>query len=186
MNHGSELGMRKTSFTIIGLEMGSIIVFLIASIGLGAALLASEYIFLTIKIIGAFYLIYLGVMQWCASMRTSESASSEVQLPQKSNYKLFATGFLTNLSNPKGIIFMVAMLPQFIHQTEPLLPQLLILATTMVVVDFFVMQTYALLALNAQKILKNPNAMRWQNRIFGGILIAIGMTLFFTKKQPSL
>jgi homoserine/homoserine lactone efflux protein len=186
MNHGSELGMRKTSITIIGLEIGSITVFLIASIGLGAALLASEYIFLIIKIIGAFYLIYLGVMQWCASMRTSESASSEVKLPKKSDYKLFATGFLTNLSNPKGIIFMVAMLPQFIHQTESLLPQLLILATTMVVVDFFVMQTYALLALHAQKILKNPNAMRWQNRIFGGILIAIGMTLFFTKKQPLL
>lgn len=183
MNHGLELGMRKTLITIIGLEIGSIIVFLIAGVGLGAALLTSEYIFSGIKIIGALYLIYLGLTQWRASIDTTKCISSKNKIIQKSNYKIFMTGFLANLTNPKGIIFMVAMLPQFINRTEALTLQLSILLITMITVDIFAMHMYALLALNAKKLLQNPKAMLWQNRIFGSVLIAIGVTLFFVKQQ---
>jgi homoserine/homoserine lactone efflux protein len=182
MNHSLEHGMRRTSITIVGLEIGNIIIFLLASVGLGAALLSSEYIFLSIKIAGALYLIHLGVMQWRASIRAQDSIISISQSPAKSNYKLFATGLLTNLSNPKGIIFMVAMLPQFINQTESLSLQLLIMSVTMVSVDSFVMHIYSLIALSSQELLQSPRVMQWRNRIFGSMLIAIGTTLFFVNR----
>jgi homoserine/homoserine lactone efflux protein len=92
------------------------------------------------------------------------------------------TGFLTNATNPKGIIFMVAVLPQFISQQAPLLPQLLILGATMVSIDLVVMHGYALLAASMQRWFRDARAVRKQNRFFGGVLMFMGGALFFVKR----
>ncbi len=95
------------------------------------------------------------------------------------------TGFLTNSTNPKGIIFMVAVLPQFIAQNLPLLPQLLILGATMVTIDTCVMHGYALLAATMQKFFRNAASMRKLNRFFGGVLVLMGGALFFVRRGTS-
>ena len=92
------------------------------------------------------------------------------------------TGFLTNVTNPKGIIFMVAVLPQFISPTAPLLPQLLILAVTMCTIDQIVMHSYAFLASSMQRFFRDAKAVKKQNRFFGGLLMAVGTALFFVKR----
>jgi homoserine/homoserine lactone efflux protein len=92
------------------------------------------------------------------------------------------TGFLTNATNPKGIIFMVAVLPQFISQHASLLPQLLILGATMVTIDTIVMHGYALLAASLQRWLRDARAVKKQNRFFGGVLVFMGGALFFVKR----
>jgi homoserine/homoserine lactone efflux protein len=92
------------------------------------------------------------------------------------------TGFLTNATNPKGIIFMVAVLPNFINQHAPVLPQLLILAVTMCSIDLVVMHSYALLASSMQRYFRDARAVRKQNRVFGGLLMAVGAALFFVKR----
>ncbi len=184
MSHGLSYGLRKTTTTIFGLQTGLVIILLIAGGGLGALLLASEHAFAAVKMIGAVYLIYLGVQQWRARVEPGD-AGATVRVAAMSPRRRFATGLLTNVTNPKGIIFMVAVLPQFIDPARPLAPQLAILAATMCGVDLVVMHGYALLASRMQGLFRNARAVRWQNRFFGSVLMAVGAALFFVRRQPA-
>lgn len=186
MSHGLSYGLRKTSTTIFGLQAGLVIVLLVAGGGLGALLLASEQAFMVVKTVGALYLIYLGVQQWRAKVESSEGPEEDggpARVAVMSPHRRFATGLLTNVTNPKGIIFMVAVLPQFIDPNHALAPQLAILAATMCGVDLVVMHGYALLASRMQGLFRNARAVRWQNRFFGSVLMAVGAALFFVRRH---
>ncbi|UGQ46443.1 LysE family transporter [Massilia endophytica] len=182
MSHGLSYGVRKASGTIMGLQAGILLILFIAGAGVGSLLLASELAFNVVKSVGAVYLIYLGLSQWRAKVSEGGGPGVAAQAELPSLRKRFLTGFLTNATNPKGIIFMVAVLPQFITQGQPLLPQLAILAATMLVVDVTVMHGYALLASTMQGLFRNVRAMKRQNRVFGGLLMAVGTALFFVKR----
>ncbi len=183
MSHGLSYGVKKASATVMGLQLGLLLVLFIAGAGVGSLLLASEVAFNIVKTVGALYLIWLGLAQWRARVTggTEVGVASRAALP--SVKRRIMTGFFTNATNPKGIIFMVAVLPQFITQGEPVLPQLLILAATMVTIDMTVMHGYAFLASTMQGYFRDPRAMRVQNRIFGGLLMAVGAALFFVKRN---
>ncbi|CAJ0704021.1 Homoserine/homoserine lactone efflux protein [Ralstonia mannitolilytica] len=186
VSHGLTHGMRRTSVTIAGMEIGMVAILFVAGAGLGAVLVASEHAFMAVKIVGALYLIYLGVMQWRAPIPLGRSADGDDDaVPLSSARRRFLTGLLTNVTNPKGIVFMAAVLPQFIDPARPLLPQLCILAATMVCIDLVVLHGYALLAERAQRVFHNPRALRWQRRVFGGTLMSLGAALFFMKRQTS-
>lgn len=190
MSHGLSYGLRKTSGTILGLQAGLLVILVIAGAGVGSILLASEVAFNIVKIIGALYLVYLGVSQWRARIVADPDtgAVAQPELQQSivpSLRKRFLTGFLTNVTNPKGIIFMVAVLPQFITHRAPLLPQLLILAVTMCAIDLMVMHGYAFAASAMQRFFRDPRMIKRQNRFFGGVLVAVGAALFFVKRAPA-
>lgn len=181
MSHGLSYGVKRTSATILGLQVGLLLVLAIAGAGVGSLLLASEFAFGVVKTVGALYLIWLGVSQWRAKVATGDGIrAAQAALP--SFRKRFMTGFLTNATNPKGIIFMVAVLPQFIDQHAPVLPQLAILAATMFVIDLVVMHSYALLASSMQRFFRESAAIKAQNRVFGGLLMLMGGALFFVKR----
>jgi homoserine/homoserine lactone efflux protein len=180
MSHGLSYGVRRASATILGLQTGLLLVFFIAGAGVGSLLMASEIAFNIVKTVGALYLIYLGFSQWRAKVHISEQQQAAVAVPTAR--KRFLTGFLTNATNPKGIIFMVAVLPQFITHNAPLLPQLLILAVTMCCIDLVVMHSYAFLASSMQRFFRDAGAVKKQNRVFGGLLMAVGAALFFVKR----
>lgn len=182
MSHGLSYGLRQASATILGLQAGLVFILLVAGGGLGALLLASETAFMIVKIIGALYLIYLGIQQWRAPVDAGPEAT--VRVAPMSARRRFLIGVLTNATNPKGIIFMVAVLPQFIDPNRPLALQLFILAVTMCAVDLIVMHSYALLASRLQRFFRNVRAMRIQNRVFGSVLMGVGAALFFIKRQP--
>ena len=94
----------------------------------------------------------------------------------------FTVGLLTNATNPKGIVFMVAVLPQFIDPQRPLWQQLVLLLVTAVSVEVVVMHGYAALASRAQRWLATARARRTQNRVFGGVLMAMGASLLMVKR----
>lgn len=187
MSHGLSYGVRRATTTILGLQVGLVMVLLIAGGGLGALLLASEEAFLAVKTVGAMYLIYLGIQQWRAKVDSQgdegDASGSAARVPTMSRERRFAAGVLTNATNPKGIVFMVAVLPQFIDTSHPLGPQLAILAVTMSAVDVTVMHGYALLASRMQGLFRNARALRMQNRFFGGVLMAVGTALFFVRRH---
>jgi homoserine/homoserine lactone efflux protein len=187
MSHGLSYGVRKATGTILGLQAGLLLVLFIAGAGVGSILLASEVAFSIVKIVGALYLIYLGFSQWRAQAGVAPDMSPQTASPVAAPAlrKRFLLGFLTNATNPKGIIFLVAVLPQFIDHNAPLLPQLLILAATMCTIDLAVMHSYAFAAASMQRYLRDARAVKMQNRIFGGILMAVGATLFFVKRTPN-
>lgn len=191
MSHGLNYGVKKASGTIMGLQAGLLLILAVAGAGVGSILMASEVAFSVVKTVGALYLIYLGINQWRARVEVVSEAETEAgtesvpstQAPAMS--KRFLIGFLTNATNPKGIIFMVAVLPQFISHDAPLLPQLLILGVTMCAIDLVVMHGYAYAASSMQRYFRDPKWLKSQNRFFGGILMAIGTALFFVKRSPA-
>ncbi len=186
MTHGLAYGVRGASATILGLELGVTVILLVAGLGVGALLLASATAFTVVKFVGAAYLIWLGWRQWrspvesTAPARPSSAASDERGRPSVRERVLL--GLFTNVTNPKGIVFMVAVLPQFLDPARALWLQLLILLTTTVVTDVIVMHGYAFLASRAQRWLATARARRAQNRVFGGVLMAMGASLFMVKR----
>ncbi|MEJ5028646.1 LysE family transporter [Comamonas sp. MYb69] len=183
MSHGLSNGVRKTSATILGLQLGLLLILLIAGAGVGSLLIASETAFNVVKIVGACYLIYIGFAQWRAKGGIMDTQAEQ---PASGSWQKRAlSGFLTNATNPKGIIFMVAVLPQFMTSERPLWLQLLILAATTLAVDTVVMHGYAGSASVLRRLLRDSRAMRIQNKVFGGLLMLVGMGLFFVKRSQS-
>lgn len=186
MSHGLNYGVRRTHATIAGLQAGLLVILLVAGAGVGSLLVASELAFNIVKTLGAAYLIYLGWSQWRSTgtlaPEPGAAAGSDVLPPGK----LWLSGFLTNVTNPKGIVFMVAVLPQFISPGRPLWLQLLVIALTTLAVDTLVMHGYAFAASRLQVLFKNAQAIKLQNRLFGGLLMAVGAGLFFVKRSQQV
>ena len=201
MSHGLSYGLRRSFATIMGLQVGLLLVTLVSAFGLGALLLASETLFTAVKWIGAAYLFYLGAsliwqsrtpkaeqqeptqetMQQTLQKTSTEAQSKVTEIAgadiagEMSATKRFILGFFTNATNPKGIVFMVAVLPQFMNPNTPnLFLEVFILWFTLFVIDTAVMHGYAGMASTLAHVFKNPAAVRWQNRIFGGVLMAAG------------
>lgn len=184
MSHGLSYGVRRTQATIAGLQVGLLMILVVAGAGVGSLLIASELAFGIVKTLGACYLIYIGWQQW-RSREAVTLAGQDAPAPEtqpRSPRRLFMTGVLTNVTNPKGILFMVAVLPQFISPTHSLWLQLLLMAVTTVAVDLLVMHGYAFAASRLQRFFQNAKAIKWQNRVFGGVLMAVGAGLFFVKR----
>jgi homoserine/homoserine lactone efflux protein len=184
MTHGLAYGVKKTGATIAGLQLGLSVILLVAGVGVGALLLASATAFTVVKFAGAGYLIWLGLRQWRARDGVVPEADQAVPARggEPSARERFTIGFFTNVTNPKGIVFMVAVLPQFIDPQRVLWLQLLILLLTTIVVDLIVMHGYAFLASRAQRWLATARARRAQNRVFGGVLMAMGASLLLVKR----
>ncbi|MEZ2298828.1 homoserine/homoserine lactone efflux protein [Variovorax sp. RCC_210] len=184
MSHGLSYGVRRTTATIVGLQLGLAVILLVAGLGVGAVLTASATAFTVIKVVGACYLLWLGWRQWRAPVAKIEGdAQAAASEPDLTAGQRVLRGFLTNVTNPKGIVFMAAVLPQFIQPTRPLWLQLLVLLATTVTVDVTVMHGYAWLAARLQGVLRSVRARRAQNRVFGGVLMAMGAFLFMFKRS---
>jgi homoserine/homoserine lactone efflux protein len=184
MSHGLSYGLRASTVTIMGLQLGVFAVLLISALGLGALLLASETLFITVKWIGAAYLAWLGIQLWQAPVQTNPDGIAKVAPMTAKNR--FMLGFFTNVTNPKGIVFMVAVLPQFMNPQSSNRPlEIAIMALTMFVVDCLVMHGYAGLASKLARYFVDARAVRWQNRVFGAVLVAVGAAVLLVKRSPS-
>ena len=183
MSHGLQYGVRQTTATIVGLQIGLAFILLVAGAGVGALLLASTTAFMVVKVLGAGYLIWLGVKQWRAPV---DGAASDAAAPSEpaglSVRQRLLRGALTNATNPKGIVFMVAVLPQFIDPKKPLALQLAILLVTTLAVDSVVMHGYAFLASRLRALMQSVRARRAQNRVFGGVLMGMGASLLMVDR----
>lgn len=179
MSHGLAYGVRQASATILGLQAGLAIILLVAGAGIGALLLASGTAFMVVKMLGAAYLLWLGFKQWQAPVLPAQDAASPAQVAPLSARQRFMRGLFTNATNPKGIVFMVAVLPQFLRTDRPLWLQLLILLATTLSVDLVVMHGYAALASSLRRWLSSERTQRVQNRVLGGVLMAMGASLAF-------
>ncbi len=174
MTAGLRYGFRHSVWNIVGLQLGVGLLVAIVAFGLGAVLAASNLAFAAIKWFGVAYLIWLGVQQWRAEPKPMVDEGATVPAAKQS---LVLRGFLVNASNPKGIIFMLAVLPQFIDPHAPQAIQYLICACTLWFTDLVVMSGYTLLAAKVLKALRDPSHIRWTNRFFGSLFIGVGLLL---------
>ena len=175
MSCGLRYGYAAALRSIFGLESALLIQLAIVAVGLGALLTASTLAFDIVKFCGAAYLVWLGIQKW----RSSPQEIQEDKPPMSSN-ALFIEGLLVNLANPKAIVFIAALTPQFIDPTRPQWPQFLIIAATMCTIDILVMSGYALLATRLRHWLQDPKALKAQNRFVGGVFVGAGLLLAST------
>jgi homoserine/homoserine lactone efflux protein len=175
MAAGMRHGYRHALWNIVGLQIGIQLVLGIVAAGLGALLAASTLAFTIVKWIGALYLVYLGIRQWRAAPQTLQPAGADIG--DGSARQLVLRGFLVNATNPKGILFMLAVLPQFIDPARPQLLQYAICGATLFVTDAVVMSGYTAFASRVLTLLRGDDARRWINRSFGTMFIAAGAVM---------
>jgi len=174
MTAGMRYGYARATWNILGLQIGILFVLAIVAAGLGAIIAASTTLFTAIKWLGAAYLVYLGIQQWRAPAAPVTDAGADVSGTPR---QLVMRGFLVNATNPKGIVFMLAVLPQFIDPALPQLPQYAICGATLFFTDLVVMSGYTGLAARVLRLLREPHHVRWVNRFFGGLFVAAGALL---------
>ncbi|WP_346828553.1 LysE family transporter [Pseudomonas abietaniphila] len=170
MSSGLQYGFWRGYWNALGLQLALIVQIAIIAAGLGAVLATSALAFTLIKWFGVAYLVYLGVKQWRA-LPSDLSDDASIR-PIGKPMALVARGFLVNISNPKALVFMLAILPQFIDTHLPLVPQYLTIAATMVSVDLIVMAGYTGLASKVLRLLKTPKQQRRMNRTFAGLFVS--------------
>jgi len=133
-----------------------------------------------LKLIGALYLIFLGVQAWRTPVASHED---DLTAPKKlSPRTLYMRGLLISLTNPKTLVFYAAFFPQFIDATKPVLPQTILLAVTFVLLGLISDGTYGVAAGHLAPFIKSPRAQKIRNRMTGTVLTLTGLGLAFTRR----
>ena len=177
MSTGMRHGYRSALVLILGLQTALLAHLVIVAIGLGALLAASELAFAVLKLLGAAYLIWLGIGRWRAPVQALGAVAGGAE-----RRGFFLQGLLVNLTNPKAIVFIGALVPPFIDTAAPLLQQYLLIASTLCLTDLAVMSLYALVAVRVAFWLRDPRAVRLQNRTFGGLFVSAGLLLALSSR----
>ena len=180
MSAGLNHGFVRGYFMTFGLILGIWTQVLIVGVGLGALIAASSLAFTVIKWLGVAYLVWLGVKQWRAPATPLVAANA--QPTAVSRRALFMRGWGVNAVNPKGTVFLLAVVPQFLDLGRVLWPQYAVIALTLAFTDLIVMAAYTALASKVLRLLKTPSQMRLLNRAFGSLFVAVGVLLATFKR----
>ncbi|MDC0012385.1 LysE family translocator [Octadecabacter sp.] len=166
-------GRRVAVASAAGVALGDFIAMTASLVGLGALVLASSTLFVALKWVGAAYLVWMGI-----GMIRSAGSAKAIQIedaPQLSAGAVFRNAAVVTALNPKGIVFFIAFVPQFIRTDAALAPQFAILIATFVSLATINVLVYALLADRLRATISRPSVLAWMTRIGGGVLIAMGV-----------
>ena len=183
MSSGLNYGFRRGYWNAVGLQLALALQIAIVAAGVGAILATSELAFTLIKWFGVAYLAYLGWKQWRAPV--GDLADASAVRPLGRPLTLMLRGFVVNASNPKAIVFILAVLPQFLDPARPLLAQYLLMAATMIGVDLLVMAGYTGLAARVLRLLRTPRQQRLLNRTFASLFVAAAGLLALVRRAPA-
>jgi threonine/homoserine/homoserine lactone efflux protein len=164
-------GRKATAALVAGVALGDFTAMTASMVGLGALLAASAALFTALKWIGAAYLVYLGIRLWRAPVGHAAIGETAEARP----FRIFAHTYAVTALNPKGIVFFVAFLPQFLNTAAPIVPQMAIFEATFLALATINASLYALMASSARQTVKNPVVQRAINRIGGSLLIGAGV-----------
>ena len=183
MATGMTHGVRRGYWSIAGMEVGLMLQLALVAVGLGAAVASSVVAFNVVKWIGVLYLVYLAVRQW-RSVTTDLRAKIGTTADGR-RLGLLTRGFLVNATNPKSLVFFLAVLPQFVVPTAPLLPQYLAIGMTMVAVDLVLMGLYTGLAVRLVEWLHTPRQQTILNRVFSGLFATAAVVLSLMRRSAT-
>lgn len=181
MSAGLTHGFRRGYLTTLGLVLGIWTQILVVGVGLGALVATSATAFAVIKWAGVAYLVWLGIQQWRAPARPIAQASTDA-VPQRAR-DLIVRGWIINALNPKGTVFLLAVVPQFLDLSQPLAPQYGVIALTLGFTDLVVMAGYTALAARLLRTLKSTAHVRALNRVFGSLFVVAGGLLALFKRS---
>ena len=180
MSAGLNHGFRRGYFTTFGLVLGIWTQVIVVGVGLGALVAASSTAFQVVKWAGVAYLVWLGIQQWRAPATPMVAEQDEGAAITRRSMILKA--WMINAVNPKGTVFLLAVVPQFMVLSQPLVPQYLVIAATLAFTDLVVMAGYTALAARVLGALKAPRHIRAMNRVFGSFFVVAGSFLAMFKR----
>ena len=174
--------IKIVALSSFGNILGLFILSAVSISGLGAILTTSATLFMIVKIIGALYLLHIGIKQFktIGSIKLSENNTHKHN--KKGSKAFFYEGFFLSVTNPKPIIFFIALFPQFLNLENSILPQFFLLTFTFIFISFFSLLTYGLIAKNVKRYLNDSNKMNWFHKITGGLFIIMGLGLLQIKR----
>jgi homoserine/homoserine lactone efflux protein len=181
MSKAARHGMRGATAGATGILLGHFVCFGFVAFGLAAVLASMSGAMTTIRIVGALYLMYLGVRMLMTKPQATADVTAAAPQPPAQAGILFQ-GLLVQLTNPKNLLFVLAFLPQFISAERPLWPQLAIMLTVTVLIDAAVLLGYSFLAARGARALKGSRFVAWLERAFGAALIFFGIRLLLSQK----
>jgi threonine/homoserine/homoserine lactone efflux protein len=163
-------GRQKGYAAVAGVALGLALLGLLAALGLGAVVAASPVIFRSLKWAGVAYLLWLAWEAWQDSSQKIEHAKAGSTL-----WQYFERGLITNLLNPKALVFYVTMLPSFLGEVDPTLGQTLTLSVTFVVIATTIHFLIVTLAGFARKLLEAPNKSKVIRRVMAVTLVGVAV-----------
>ena len=167
---------------MLGAVASDVVLVTAVALGLGALLLASEVAFNIVKWIGVAYLAYLGIRMLLSKGKLARvDADSD---PRGSRRAVFMRAFLVAVTNPKGYLFVGALLPQFIVPSQPQVLQYVVIGLVFCAIDFSIMFGYALLGSQAMRLLRARGAV-WIDRVCGAVLIGLAGWLAFARRAAA-
>jgi threonine/homoserine/homoserine lactone efflux protein len=172
-------GRRANAPLVAAVALGDSTALVVSLLGLGALLETSAFWFTAVKWVGGLYLLFLGLKLLRAGASSAQLAAVAAH---GSRWRLFANTYLVTALNPKGIVFFVAFLPQFLDPRASATRQLWILALTFVVLATINATLYAVFAGTARRLLSSPRAQRRFNFAGGSLLSAAGLWTLLAKR----
>jgi threonine/homoserine/homoserine lactone efflux protein len=173
---GRSAGLRTATGTLLGLGVHAGA----ALVGLSVVIAASAMAFNVVRLVGAAYLVWLGLQTLWTSRKQARAVPigepSLRSLPRVGDAPL-VQGALTNILNPKLAVFFLSFLPQFVDSSRPATPQILVLASTFIVMGAIWLGTYVVAVDRLSGVLTRPAVKRWMDRFIGTTLVALGIRL---------
>ncbi len=178
-------GSRCVRVSALGNITGLMCLSIISALGLSAILLASSFLFTLVKVVGACYLVFLGIKQLRSSRALNHNLADDEGHTTRSLSSYFYEAFIVAITNPKPILFFVALFPQFVDTNEPLLQQYCVMTVVFMVLSFISLCSYGFLAKNLKKLLANQACLKWFHRLSGGLFIGMGIGLVQVKNASA-
>ena len=183
INNSITHDMKAVAFSTLGNVLGLFVLSSAAMLGLGVLLNTSIILFTSLKIIGAVYLIYIGVKQFRNIANIFNTVNLNAKKSSTHYIAIFKKGFLICITNPKPIIFFTALFPLFLKPEAPLVAQFFILTLTFMVLSFSTLMSYAFFARSLKSWFLTNNRATWFNRISGAIFVALGLGLLGMERK---
>lgn len=186
-----ERGARAGVITALGLDAATIVHAIAAALGLSAILAASATAFTAVKVVGAAYLVWLGVRMIRPRRAPAADAPSSGSARASAGgaapggaARLLAHGFITGVLNPKVALFFLAFLPQFVRpERGHVVAQFLLLGGILALLDLLWATVLALAVARARaRVARTTRFAAWRERLTGGVLIALGVRLALTRR----
>ncbi|MFD2179353.1 LysE family translocator [Veronia pacifica] len=176
MTLGMTIGVRRSLPMMWGELLGVGLVAIASVVGVAAVMLNYPLLFTVLKYAGGAYLIYLGIQMWQSKGQLAVPQNPE-DIPQKSAKALASQGFVTAIANPKGWAFMASLLPPFIDATKPMVEQMGVLVTIILLTEFLCLLLYASGGKTLGHLLQKSGNVKVINRIGGTTMIGVGAWL---------
>lgn len=179
LNRSISQGRDAGIYSALGVSVGAVVHTILSGLGLSVILQTSVVLFTIIKVVGAVYLIYLGIQMFISK----QSSTSIKKTVYQSRRKLFVQGVITNVTNPKVALFFISFIPQFIsvdNQYGPI--PFLILGSIFAVMGAITSFIIAIFSSSlTTKLRDNIVAEKIINKISGAVFVILGISLFGTK-----